>query len=118
MADSGAKERRASRSRRQDRGWTMGPQAYRILSSAAVGLLALGTVVYHWLEDWSWIDSFYFSTIAVTTVGFGDLVPTTNSAKLFTVFYVIGGIGIVTSFINERLQRHARRIVAGRGEQR
>jgi voltage-gated potassium channel len=54
----------------------------------------------------------------VTTVGFGDLVPTTNSAKLFTVFYVIGGIGIVTSFINERLQRHARRIVAGRGEQR
>ncbi len=115
MTDSGPKEERPSGPRRPDRGWTMGPQAYRILSSAAVGLLALGTIVYHWLEDWSWIDSFYFSAVAVTTVGFGDLVPTTNPAKLFTVFYVISGIGIVTSFINERLQRHAQRIAAGRG---
>lgn len=93
----------------------MGPQAYRILSTAAVGLLSLGTIVYHWLEDWSWIDSFYFSAVAVTTVGFGDLVPTTDPAKLFTVFYVISGIGIVTSFINERLRRHAHRIATGRG---
>lgn len=114
MAESGAKEQFPSESRRGDGGWTMGPQAYRILSSAAVALLALGTVVYHWLEDWAWIDSFYFSAVAVTTVGFGDLVPTTNPAKLFTVFYVISGIGIVTSFINERLQRHAHRIAAGR----
>lgn len=118
MTESETTHRRSSGSRRQDRGWTMGPQAYRILSGAAVGLLALGTVVYHWLEDWSWIDSFYFSAIAVTTVGFGDLVPTTNPAKIFTVFYVIGGIGIVTSFINERLEQHTRRIVAGRDGQR
>ncbi len=93
-----------------DGGWSLGPQAYPILTSAAVSLLAVGTMLYHWLEDWSWIDAFYFSAIAVTTVGFGDLVPTTDGAKLLTVGYIIAGIGIITAFINERLHHHVRRV--------
>lgn len=88
--------------------------AYRILGVAAAVLLTLGTVVYRLLEDWSWIDSFYFSSIAVTTVGFGDLVPTTDAAKLFTVFYVFSGVAIITSFLNVRLKRHARALGANR----
>lgn len=88
--------------------------AYRILAVAAAVLLTLGTVVYRLLEDWSWVDSFYFSSIAVTTVGFGDLVPTTDAAKLFTVFYVFSGIAIITSFLNVRLKRHARALGASR----
>ena len=82
--------------------------AYRIAASGAACLLALGTVVYHFTEDWSWVDSFYFCTIAVTTVGFGDLSPTTNATKLFTVFYVLSGISIISLWLNERLRRHAR----------
>lgn len=99
-----------------DRGWSIGPQAYRILTGAALGLIALGTIVYHWLEDWSWVDSFYFCSVAVTTVGFGDLVPTTDAAKLFTVFYVFSGIGIITSFINERLQHRVGRVERTRSD--
>ena len=48
---------------------------YRYLAISAIALLAVGTVVYQLLEDWSWVDSLYFSTVAVTTVGFGDLTP-------------------------------------------
>ena len=44
---------------------------YKILAGSALGLLAVGTVVYRLLEDWSWVDSMYFSVVAVTTVGFG-----------------------------------------------
>ena len=47
----------------------------RYLALSAATLLAVGTVVYHLIEDWSWVDSFYFSVIAVTTVGFGDISP-------------------------------------------
>jgi hypothetical protein len=83
---------------------------YRLLMASAATLLAVGTVVYRLLEDWSWVDSFYFSAIAVTTVGFGDLTPTTDGAKLFTVLYVFTGIAIVTTFVNARLKRHERRI--------
>lgn len=67
----------------------------------------LGTVVYHFAEDWSWVDSLYFCTIAVTTVGFGDLAPTTDATKLFTVFYVFTGISLFSLVLDERLRRHA-----------
>lgn len=86
------------------------PYAYPWLAAAALLLLSIGTVAYRFLEDWTWIDSFYFSSIAVTTVGFGDLVPSTDAAKLFTVAYVFSGVAIITSFLNVRLKRHARSI--------
>ncbi len=41
---------------------------YRYLGGVAFGLLMLGTIMYRILEDWSWVDSLYFSTVAVTTV--------------------------------------------------
>jgi hypothetical protein len=45
------------------------------------GLASVGTIVYNFLEDWSWVDSLYFATVAVTTVGFGDLVPTGDGSS-------------------------------------
>jgi hypothetical protein len=83
--------------------------AYRILGGAAVGLVVLSTVVYRLLEDWTWVDSLYFSVVAVTTVGFGDLTPTTDASKLFTVFYVLSGVAIITTYLNERLKVRAQR---------
>jgi voltage-gated potassium channel len=32
------------------------------------------------------------------TVGYGDLVPETDLGKLFTVVYVLAGIGILVAF--------------------
>ena len=66
----------------------------------AGGLLILGTVVYHWLEGWGWLDSLYFCVISLTTVGYGDFTPDTVPAKLFTVFYVLNGVGILLSFLD------------------
>ena len=57
-------------------------------------------VVYHYLEGWSYIDSLYFSVVTLTTVGYGDFTPQTDAGKLFTVFYIIIGIGIIFAFVN------------------
>ena len=81
-----------------------GEYAYRILAGSALMLLAVGTVAYRLLEDWTWVDSLYFSVVAVTTVGFGDLTPSTNGSKIFTVFYLLTGISIITTYINLRLR--------------
>jgi len=34
-------------------------------------------------------DYFYFVLIVLTTIGFGDISPTTTLGKLFLVFYVL-----------------------------
>jgi hypothetical protein len=62
--------------------------------SALVGLIGLGTVVYHYLEGWTWLDSFYFSVCTVTTLGYGDLVPTSEASRLFTAVYVLLGVSV------------------------
>lgn len=82
----------------------------QILGSLALLVLAVGTVAYRLLEDWSWVDAFYFSTVAVTTVGFGDLAPSTDASKLFTVFYIFSGIAIISLWLNDRLRRRERRV--------
>lgn len=87
----------------------------RILGAAAVGVLLIGTVAYHILEDWSWVDSFYFSSVAVSTVGFGDLAPSTDASKLFTVLYIFSGITIITVWLNMRLKRRATHMQKNRG---
>ena len=87
------------------------------LISAFVALfliLLIGTVYFHQAEKWSYIDSFYFSTMTLTTVGYGDLVPTTNASKLFVSFYAIFGIGtmlyIISTIIGKFVFRQEKRI--------
>lgn len=83
--------------------------SFRILAGLAAGALLLGTVAYRLFEDWSWVDAFYFSVITLTTVGYGDLSPSTDASKLFTVVYVISGVSLIGALLNEVMKRRARR---------
>ncbi len=62
-------------------------------------ILGIGTAFYTYSEGWSILDAFYFSTITLTTIGYGDLYPTTEGAKIFTAFYAIFGIGLMLYFV-------------------
>ena len=93
----------------------LGKHAFRILAGVVVVLLGTATIVYHYVEDWSWVDSFYFSAVAVTTVGFGDLTPSTDVSKLFTILYIFSGIAVVTTYLSELMRRHSARIRRRRG---
>jgi voltage-gated potassium channel len=61
-------------------------------------LLIVGTIFYVIVEGWSVIDAIYFCAMSLATVGYGDVVPDTDVGKLFTVVYVLSGIGILVSF--------------------
>jgi hypothetical protein len=65
--------------------------------SALIGMIILGTVAYKFLEGWTWIQSFYFSVTTLSTVGYGDLHPTTDGSRLFTAFYILAGVAIALS---------------------
>ena len=89
MAEPGTSKHRYSEPQREEGARV----AYAVLGIAAVSLLAVGTVAFHYMEGWSWVDSFYFSAIAGTTVGFGDLHPTTDASKMFSVAYIFFAVG-------------------------
>lgn len=89
----------------------------RVLVVSAATTLAVGTVVYSALEGWSFIDSLYFSVVTLATVGFGDLHPTTDVAKLFTVGYILVGLGILAAFVSELTKVRRAGQTGGRIEQ-
>ncbi len=76
--------------------------------------LLTGTLFYRQTEGWSLLDSFYFSVVTLTTVGYGDLSPTTAAGKVFTILYIFVGLGIVLGFVNAVAERSLER----RGESR
>lgn len=67
--------------------------------------------MYRWLEGWSTINALYFSVVTLATVGFGDLHPTTDVAKLFTVVYILFGLGVIAAFISE-LTKHRAQLIS------
>lgn len=61
-----------------------------------VACLATGTFGYHWIEGWPLFDSLYMTVITIGTVGYGETHPLSPSGRLFTMFMIIGGIGLFT----------------------
>lgn len=57
-------------------------------------------MAYHELEGWGYVDSFYFTGITLSTIGYGDLYPTTDISKIFTVFFAFAGIGILAAALS------------------
>ncbi len=83
---------------------------YHLWFIIVILVLLLGTIFYHFAESWAWMDSLYFSVSTLTTVGYGDLAPTTTVSKIFTIFYIFIGLGIVFGFIMEIIKKERRRL--------
>jgi hypothetical protein len=73
-------------------------EAFRATLVLLLGLLVAGTLVYPLLEGWSFVDSLYFSVVTLATVGYGDIHPVTDLGKLFTVLYILTGVGVLVVF--------------------
>lgn len=63
-------------------------------------LVLWASVFYHYVEGWGWIDSVYFSVVTISTVGFGDFSPETSAGKIFTIFYIIVGLGVFVTAVS------------------
>lgn len=80
----------------------------KALPVVAGALVLSGTIFYWHFEDWSIIQALYFSVVTLTTVGYGDLAPTSDGTQLFTIFYVLTGIGVLVALLTSVAQQYLR----------
>jgi len=59
-------------------------------------LMSAGIIGYMVIEDWSLLDSIYMTVISLTTVGYGEVHPLTPKGRVFTVFLLLTGLGLVS----------------------
>jgi voltage-gated potassium channel len=85
------------------------PDEYRFITTVAVSLLIIGMVFYHFVQQLSWLDAIYFSVTTLATVGYGDIIPKTPLEKIFTIFYILIGIGVIAAFANSVVKRASAR---------
>ena len=72
-------------------------ESTRGLIFASLSAIGVGTVFYRYVEDLSWTDSWYFTVVTLSTVGYGDISPQTAFGKTFTSFYLLLGVGLIVS---------------------
>ena len=86
---------------------------YTILTLLIVVLIS--SIFLYKVEGWTFAEAFYFSIVTTTTVGYGDIDVTKDSAKIFLIFYiplsvvcVAGALGQLVSINMEKAAENKR----------
>ena len=74
-----------------------------VLSLLGVTATLIGgaSVFYHYVEGWGWVDATYFAVMTISTVGYGDFAPETVAGKVFTIGYVLIGLGVFGNRVSQ-----------------
>jgi voltage-gated potassium channel len=91
-----------------------GIKRLRYIILLPIAVLVIGTIGFMLIEDLSFVDAFYFTMVTISTVGYGDIHPTTAAGKGFGIFLIIIGIGtfltIITNVTQLLIQRGQEKI--------
>uniref|UniRef100_A0A2P2K3L1 Calcium-activated outward-rectifying potassium channel n=1 Tax=Rhizophora mucronata TaxID=61149 RepID=A0A2P2K3L1_RHIMU len=84
------------------------PQSLRKVAVFLAVYLGVGTLCFYLVEDdikgkktYAMLDALYFSVVTMTTVGYGDLVPDSSSAKILCCFFVFTGMALVAFVLSK-----------------
>ncbi len=59
-------------------------------------VVAVGVSGYMLIEHWHFLDALFMTTITLTTIGYGEVHPLSQSGRIFTIFLIAFGIGTIT----------------------
>ena len=87
----------------------------KALPVVAGALVLTGTLFYWRFEDWTIIEALYFCVVTLTTVGYGDLHPTTAVTQIFTIVYILTGFGVLVALLTSVAQQYLTQKAEGGG---
>ena len=67
-------------------------------------ILLIGTAGYMQIEGWRFLDSLYMTIITITTVGFREVGDVSGAGRLFTIFIIFTGMGIIAYIVGMTAQ--------------
>jgi voltage-gated potassium channel len=69
----------------------------KILKGMAIllGVLCIGTSGYILIEGWSFLDALYMTVITIATVGYREVGNLSEGGRIFTIFLILFGVGII-----------------------
>jgi voltage-gated potassium channel len=70
------------------------------VSLIVFAILIMGSIGYWKIEDYEFIDAVYMTVITLTTTGFREVRPLSENGKIFTIFLLLMGMGVVTYSIS------------------
>ncbi len=65
------------------------------IAAALILVFSLGVVGYMSVEGWPLLDALYMTVITLASVGFMEVHPLTEHGRVFTIFLILGGTGIL-----------------------
>lgn len=68
------------------------PRRLVLLVSVSLALVLVGTLGYRFIEGWGLLDSLYMTVITLSTIGYGEVQPLSDSGKVFTILLILGGV--------------------------
>jgi voltage-gated potassium channel len=67
-------------------------------------ILVIGTRGYMSIEGWDLMDALYMTVISITTVGFREVGKVSEAGKIFTIFIIFSGMGIMAYILGMAAQ--------------
>lgn len=62
--------------------------------------LFVSAAIFASLEDWDYGDAVYFAAVTLTTVGYGDIAPSTPDGRLAGIFFVAIGMLVISYLLS------------------
>lgn len=78
--------------------------AIEICGIAILVLTAVGTAGFHYIEHWSWFDSFYMVVITFSTIGYGEVHELSHTGRIFNIGLIMMGVALVLLLIGALTQ--------------
>ena len=67
----------------------------RLIGIALAGVLLAGTCAFHFVLGWDWLDSFYMVVTTLTTIGYQEVHPLSDSGRVINLFIIFFGVALV-----------------------
>ncbi len=88
---------------------------FQIFLAASIAVILFGIIGFMNIEGMSLANAFYFIMVSVTTVGYGDILPVTETGKLLAVLLIVLGtgsfLGVIASATEMMLNRREKQIL-------